>query len=299
MNLRIFPNTPEWHTARNNGIGASEAPILCGLNSYDTPLGLYGRKTGIIPQPEDNDNFQRGRFLEPGIVAWACDRLKITPLEYPTPLVVHPDLPFVFATPDAILDAETLMEVKTTVSKEIADQLGDEGTDEIPYTWLIQAQQQMACKGATKVVFAVMLWGRLRTGYRVERNDRLIESIMSRNAAFWKRVVDRNPPEPDYDHPATLDILKAMYGIQEGVTVNLSEDAASAWNDDRQFAKKNTELDKARARLRSIVLAEMGDAQFGVLPDGTELMRKTVSRAAYSVEAGAYTTLALKPKGKK
>jgi len=36
----------QWLAYRNLGIGGSDAPVVCGLNKYKSPLELWAEKTG-------------------------------------------------------------------------------------------------------------------------------------------------------------------------------------------------------------------------------------------------------------
>ena len=63
----------EWHQYRAKRIGASDAPIICGLSPWKSAIQLWMEKTGKITQPDSSGNFaiQRGIRLEPVVRAMA------------------------------------------------------------------------------------------------------------------------------------------------------------------------------------------------------------------------------------
>ena len=43
---RLQQNTPEWHRWRQQGLGASDAPVIMGEAAFKTPRMLWSIKTG-------------------------------------------------------------------------------------------------------------------------------------------------------------------------------------------------------------------------------------------------------------
>lgn len=56
-------------------LGGSDIATILGWNPYEDPIGLYGRKRGLIERDdEDSEAAQAGRFLEEGILRWYAKR---------------------------------------------------------------------------------------------------------------------------------------------------------------------------------------------------------------------------------
>lgn len=55
-----------WQGLRSGDMTASELGILFGDYRYQTPLGLYHRKTSGVP-PRETEEFRRGRIFEPAV----------------------------------------------------------------------------------------------------------------------------------------------------------------------------------------------------------------------------------------
>jgi len=45
---RLQQNTPEWHRWRQQGLGASDAPVIMGEAAFKTPRMLWSIKTGRV-----------------------------------------------------------------------------------------------------------------------------------------------------------------------------------------------------------------------------------------------------------
>lgn len=78
-----------WLAAREGApgeftIGGSDVATILGWNDFEDPIGLYGRKLGLIERDDtDSEAAQAGRFLEGGILEWYAQR---TGREVYTPL---------------------------------------------------------------------------------------------------------------------------------------------------------------------------------------------------------------------
>ena len=58
MTARILASTEnmsyaDWLELRRQGIGGSEASVVCGINRYKSPVELWMEKTNQMPSPED------------------------------------------------------------------------------------------------------------------------------------------------------------------------------------------------------------------------------------------------------
>ena len=91
--------TDEQRARRNEGIGASDSPIIMGYSSYKTPYQLYLEKIGTItPDEEMTEQQYWGNALEAAILARFSEEndmlLKFPDTQY------HPDYPFIYANLD-------------------------------------------------------------------------------------------------------------------------------------------------------------------------------------------------------
>jgi putative phage-type endonuclease len=276
MNTTLIPYvgpdalTPEWHAARKNGIGASEAAAACGLSPWKTPLDIYCLKLGLIPEVVENDAMRLGKRLEPVVVDEYVDRTG-NEVVRPCPMYTHPEHSFMFATPDGrVPNISGILECKTTTWRT---ELGDESTDWIPEDWLAQTHQQMAVMQVDRCDVAVLVDGRTLRIFNIQRNDELVEAIIASEKELWERIQAKDPPPPIWEHPHTPALIKAMFRTVTGDRVELSEELTDVWHNSQELGKRIKEMETERERERSQVALGIGNAAIGLLNDGTEVAR--------------------------
>jgi len=292
-----MPGTPEWKAERRNGIGASEAAAACGLSRYATPLHIYQRKIGIAPDLEETDAMRLGKRLEPVVVDEYQHRTGHV-VERPCPMHRHREHKWMFATPDGMVpEFAGLLECKTTTWRT-ASELGDDGSDYVPTDWLIQCQHQMAVMDCDRVDLAVLLDGRTLRVFQIQANLSLIDELIRAEEDLWRRILLRQPPEPDWSHPGTPELIRACQQVT-GDVIALPESYASvlseysAAKDAEKAAKEKAELAKSK------LIYAMAGAATASIGDVT-LTRKTVERKSYTVPACSYVDFRVKtPKGAK
>lgn len=282
---------PEWLAMRMQGISASDAPAACGVSEWSTPLELYFRKRGELPPIEDNRAMRLGRLLEP-IVA---DEFEIeTGLhidERQPGLFADAEHSHILATPDAVIDGDTLLEIKT-IGNHRAGELGEDGTDEIPWEWNIQAQQQLRVMGAKLCWFAVLVGGQDLRIYQVERHEVAIGRIVSKVSDLWERIQTGNPPEMSEGHRSNLDLARQLYGkVKEGEIIDLPESVIELWQHYEACAKESKRQENLAKSAKAEVLLHFQNAEAGQLPDGRWLRRKKIERAGYMVAPCEYIDL--------
>lgn len=286
-----MPDTPEWHAARATGIGASEAAAACGLSSYETPLHVYARKVGELAPVEETPAMRLGKKLEPVVISEFIEATGLEVSEAPCPMYRHVDHDFMLATPDAMLEDGDLLEAKTT-SWRLAKELGEEGSDYIPESWVMQASQQMAVTGSDLCHVAALIDGRTLRLYQVQRNDVLIERMIAMEAELWQRILDRRPPEPNWGHDRTAQLIRDLYGVAEGKTIVLGDGVAALVTRRRELKERMKELDREQESLGAMILHEMGEAAIACFPGHDfELTRSRVKASTYTVERKSYVML--------
>ena len=294
-----MPHTQQWYDAHRTLVTASKIPAILGRSEYATALDVFLEMTGRRPPFAGNEFTRRGNYYEPGIVADYCDRMAVE-VEYPVPLLIHPKLPCLAATPDARRRADSnLVEAKYTVSRNRAEELGEEGTDHVPTDWMLQGQAQMAVTGADFVHFAVFLYGSLKI-FEVLRHPKLIGTIEAAAKEMAERVANDDPPEPDYEHEGAKGAIKILWGLREGEEIDLSDDAADVWAKRQEAAARESEAKREKEWRDAELLGLMRGAQSARLPNGGTIRRGVVNvpektTAAYSYDRFFYS----KPKTKK
>lgn len=270
------PHSEAWHEARKTALGASEIAAAAGLSVYQTPLELYLRKRGEIPPIEDNDAMRLGRKLEPVVKSEFCERTGLVLIDQEPPMFRHDVHDEIVATPDGIITPDELLETKTA-NFRMKKFWGDEETDAVPEQYLCQAQAQMAVMNAKRCHVAVLFDGRTLNIYQVDRNEELIELLLSSGLKLMAMVRDGRPPEPDWSHPTTAAIVRIVCQTKLDTRVMLSPEGVAAWMWSEQIKEEIKRLEFERETCRAKVNWEIGDHYAGVLPNGMMAKRITVA----------------------
>lgn len=278
-----------WLAERRKGLGASDAAPVLGLSPYATALEVYLDKLGMLPEQETAP-MRWGLKLEEAI-ATAYEEETGRALHPPgDPIWWHPEVPWMFASPDRIHSngEERLVELKTA---RTAEGWGCPGTDEVPAHYLVQVQHQMACTGARVADLAVLVGGSDFRVYTVAWHPRLIDTLIERLGAFWAALQKREPPEPLPPDPRLLDLL---YRPAEGVSVELGPEAAVQAGLYAVAQEMRRQAEGQRERAKAALIALLGEASEGRLPDGRRVVRKVVSRKGYAVKDTEYVHFSIR-----
>lgn len=278
--------SPEWYEIRSSIIGSSEAAAACGLSEYKTPLGVYMEKTGQAEPFAGNEHTRRGKRYEPLIAEDWQEMTGRALIQYPCPMYLHPTLEGVAATPDGQISETEGLEIKCPSPRQ-KDKFGEQGTDEIPNEWKLQAQQQMGVMGWERVHFAVKVFD-VPQLYVVERNDRLIEAMLKMELRLLERIRLRLPPEPTWGHDTTLDLVYKLNSAVNENRVLLTDEEAALWQEYEDLGREMAKHEARRKEIKSRVLWGIGEAGGGILPDGRMIRRKWVQRAGYHVPPSSY-----------
>jgi predicted phage-related endonuclease len=182
------------------------------------------------------------------------------------------------------------LEIKTVHDPRIRH---EEWWTEPPLHYQIQVQAQCFLTDSEEGTLVGMFFPGCKLAWcDIQRNDDFIASALPHLEEFWNRVQRNEPPEPQ--GRASLDVVKRLYPGESGETVELDDDVAVLVGEWEDLKKKTSEATKAAKDLEAVIRAKMKEASFGKLPDGTLLVRKTVSRKGYTVEPSTYVQLGVK-----
>jgi len=195
--------TEEWKIARRKGIGGSDAAAAIGLSKYKSPFALWQEKRGEALEVDVNWFMLRGTALEPAIRQHYADTFGAVVM-MPEAILRHPVYNWMIANLDGFTqDGERLFEAKTSTN---GHGWGMPGTDEIPQEYLIQVQHSLAVTGLPIADIGVSIGGKEPIYYLVEANQELQQAIIEKESAFWQKVVDGTPPEPE-----TIEDIVALH----------------------------------------------------------------------------------------
>jgi putative phage-type endonuclease len=199
--------TPPWHQWRNNGIAASEAPVIMGRSPYKTPWRLWAEKTALV-LPQDlsgNPNVQRGIRLEP--IARAAFEQTHNDLLLPLCAEAEHD-PLFRASFDGINNTGEPVELKCptpTVFEEVRTQR--ELSSAYQLYW-VQVQHQILVADAPRGWLAFFHDAELLE-FEIAHDGAFIQELEQTARRFWTLIETRQEPtkcpERDYFAPTGAD----------------------------------------------------------------------------------------------
>lgn len=132
----------EWHDFRKTRIGASDAPIICGLSPWSSSLQLWMEKLGKVPAKDLSDNFavQRGVRLEPVVRGMASIKLDC---DFEPAIFTDDERPYMMASLDLWNEEKRWMGEIKVGGKADHDRLDPEDPTTVPKKYYAQLQQQM------------------------------------------------------------------------------------------------------------------------------------------------------------
>lgn len=192
-------NRQEWLMERKNYIGGSEIAIICGLSSFDkTALDVYLSKVNpaIVELTKDDPNYEAaywGTKQEEIIAERYAEERNVIIQTQPT-LIRHPKHPFIACNIDRwVGNREYILECKTAHFYKMK-QWGEQGTDNIPESYLIQVAYYAAICDVPKVDIAVLIGGQNFRIYTYERNRELEEKLIKIACNFWHNHIEKRVP---------------------------------------------------------------------------------------------------------
>lgn len=296
----LAPARMGWLEERRSGIGGSESAAVLGVCRWKSPLALWSEKVGLVEPDDlsDNEAVEWGLRLESVVAEAFRDRTgRRIEMNEPFKITRHPDHDWMLATLDAVQWAPGRKGPGNLQIKTAGAFMDREWRDEPPLSYSVQTQHEMAVAGLEWGSIAVLIGGQKLRWFDYERNDRFIKSLIARESAFWDLVQTKTPPEADGSE-ATARALSALYPAEREAASVALPPAAMQWHE--QLERTRAEIKKLEAverEAKNRLIAAIGDAEIGVLSDGTTYSLKTAHRPEGVVKATSYRVLRCKTHG--
>ena len=185
----------DWLEYRKNGIGGSDASVVCGISRYKSPVELWMEKTGQLPAQEAGEAAYWGTQLE-GLVRAEFSKRTGIEISLVKRLLQCEEHPFMLANLDGICQhpdfGACIFEAKTASAYKAG-----EWDETIPDEYQLQIQHYMAVTGCRAAYIAVLIGGNTFRWKLVERDDKLIFMLIAFEETFWKHVQNGTPPALD------------------------------------------------------------------------------------------------------
>lgn len=215
-------NKQAWLEERKTYIGGSDLGSILGINNFRTELDVYFEKTAEgIAEDTASEAAYWGNVLE-DVVAQEYAKRTGFKIEKPSGLIRHSEYPFIACNLDYwVIDDQGnshILECKTANQMKVTC-WGEEGTDQIPESYLYQVAYYAAITGVNRVDIAVLIGGQDFRIYRYEK-DEVMESQLIRAAKkFWNNhVLAGVPPKP-----RTQEDAAKLYPKANGLEVRAND----------------------------------------------------------------------------
>ena len=194
-------NREEWLRERKTYLGGSDMAAICGVPSFKkTALDVYFSKVNpeITELTKDDHNYEAaywGAKLEENIAERYAEEYNVKVTTEPN-LIRHPKYPFIAGNIDRwVGNREYILECKTAHFMK-SKEWGDEGTDQIPESYLIQSAYYSSIGEVPKTVVAVLIGGQDFRIYTYQRNKEFEDKLIKIACNFWhNHVLKRIPPK--------------------------------------------------------------------------------------------------------
>lgn len=279
-----------WLLERRKGLCSTDAAAVAGLSAWRTPLHVFLDKRGLLPPTPVSQEMRWGTLLEPTI---ALAYQEETGLELmPPPRLIRSDRhPWMLASLDRLTaDGSRIVELKTS---RTAQGWGDPGTDEIPQQYLLQVQHQLCTAGLELADVAVLIGGSDFRIYHLQRHEALLSSLVEIESRFWEDCQAGVPPEPDWQHPRTAELVIHLHGIQKGKVISLGLQEQVWAETYLSLGEQIRDLEGHRDQLKARMLYAMGEAAQAKL-SGLTLVRQSIRRKSYTVPESQYIQFRIK-----
>lgn len=184
----------EWLRYRKKGIGGSDAGAICGLNPYVSPMSVFYEKTNLETEDYDNESMRQGRDLEEYVARRFMEETGLK-VRRSNAMYQSEEYPFMLANVDRLISRENMgLECKTASAYSADKWTGDS----VPAHYELQCHHYMMVTGAKAWYLAVVILGKEFKYKKIERDEELIQNLITIEKEFWENhVLTNTMPDPD------------------------------------------------------------------------------------------------------
>lgn len=276
-----------WEKERRVSIGASETAGVLGVEgAYTTRLLTYNSKV-LGSKIEDNDQMFMGREIEGAIADLYAKKTGREVVDLGRYTIQRHPTAHLAATLDRMVvgpDVRGPLQLKSVGSAK-----AHEWGDEPPLHYAIQVQAEMACTGEKRGFLAGWVGGQSLIHYDLRADPEFQAEMLSAVERFWhEHIVPRIPPEPT---AKDVKALQRLYPKDQGTTIPLDEVALSIADEVADLKARINAQEERKDELENRLRAILGQATWGVLPDGSRLQWQLESKKEHVVKASSTRVL--------
>ena len=270
MSAKVLASTEnmpyaDWLELRKQGIGGSDASVVCGINRYKSPVELWLDKTGQLPPQETGEAAYWGTQLEPFVRAEFSKRTGIE-VRTVNQLLQSEEHPFMLANLDGVCEVSDIgtcvFEAKTASAYKAG-----EWEDTIPDEYMLQVQHYMAVTGYAGTYIAVLIGGNTFKWKFVERDEELISMLIELESTFWNHVQDCTPPLLDGSDASAKFLSQRFPSSIPKSHITLPDTAADLLAQYDEACEELEAITERKQKAENLLKEMMGENDVGTLMD--------------------------------
>ncbi|OUN37889.1 hypothetical protein B5G28_09940 [Faecalibacterium sp. An77] len=263
-NTETMPYT-DWLDYRKQGIGGSDAAVVCGISRYKSPVELWMEKTGRMPDQEAGEAAYWGTQLE-GLVRTEFTKRTGIQVEHRMELLRSDEHPFMQANLDGTCVhpefGPCIFEAKTASAFKAG-----EWEDGIPDEYFLQVQHYMAVTGYGGCYIAALIGGNSFRWKFIPRDEELIALLVQLEADFWQHVQSETPPPLDGSSASARFLAERFPSSVPRSTVALPENAAALVQQYDEAGQQIKLLTERKQEAENLLKEMLGDHETGTAGD--------------------------------
>lgn len=240
---------------------------MLGVSRRMSPLALFHKLRGDLPEVEDNELLKEGRYFEDAIARIAAEKYGFRVDFTRERLTAGP----LTGEPDRFWEHEGfvgILEIKNTMFADVGESgWGDPGTDVVPQDYWLQCQvyghlfQQCRKPDAWEgdetsevVKLAARLYGGTRL-YEIKLDRDVIARIIAEAGDFLARVRENDPPSPRDEAD-----MRMRWLVQKGKQVTATAEIAAHIKNLGELSAQIRVAEKAASDIKTLLLGFAQDA---------------------------------------
>lgn len=255
----------DWLEYRKQGIGGSDASVVCGINRYKSPVELWMEKTGQLPHQEAGEAAYWGTQLEPFVRAESTKRTGIE-VSRRNELLQSEEHPFMLANLDGICEVPDvgpcIFEAKTASAYKVG-----EWEDAIPDEYALQLAHYMAVTGYAGAYIAVLIGGNTFKWKFIERDEELISMLIQLETDFWNHVQDGTPPPLDGSDASAKFLAERFSNSTPRSHITLPDTAANLLAQYDEACEELEAVTERKQKAENLLKEMIGENEVGTAGD--------------------------------
>ena len=255
----------DWLEYRKQGIGGSDASVVCGINRYKSPVELWMEKTDQMPSQEAGEAAYWGTQLEPFVRAEFTKRTGIEVI-HTMQLLQSEEHPFMLANLDGICDVpdvgKCIFEAKTASAYKAS-----EWEDTIPDEYMLQVQHYMAVTGYRGTYIAALIGGNSFKWKFVERDEELISMLIELESNFWHHVEELTVPPLDGSTASAKFLADRFHDSIPKSHITLPDTAADLLAQYDEACEQLEIVTERKQKAENLLKEMMGENEVGTTGD--------------------------------